>query len=136
MQHTLIGPDGSGQTAHGATVIVGRRRRLIRVGTRLCLACGERRALFSYRGAVKADHDHNLCFECFRAESNRLRARGLATWADRAPLPVVAPTPSRMIGDRAGLMDDLQARRRRAQIAARRAIEAPEPPALGEALAS
>jgi hypothetical protein len=136
MLHTLIGPDGNGQVTDGVMVTAGGPRRLVRVGTRLCLACGERRALFCYRGAVKADHDHNLCFECFRAESNRLRARAFTARVGRVPLAVVAPTPSRMIGDRAGLMDDLQARRRRAQIAARRAIEAPEAPDLAETLAS
>lgn len=41
----------------------------------LCAACLERKARFRYRGAVRADRDHTLCFECYRAEINRARAR-------------------------------------------------------------
>jgi hypothetical protein len=43
-----------------------------------CQSCQGRRAKFSYRGTVKADRDHTLCFECFRRERERLRARRLA----------------------------------------------------------
>ena len=51
---------------------------------RFCVCCRQRpsarvrslRARFQYRGVVKADRDHTLCFECFRAAANRLRARG------------------------------------------------------------
>ena len=43
----------------------------------LCAACRERKARFRYRGTVKADRNHTLCFECFRAAANRLRARVL-----------------------------------------------------------
>lgn len=42
---------------------------------RACQGCGDRRARFRYRGVVKADRDHTLCFECFRAEGNRVNAR-------------------------------------------------------------
>ena len=41
----------------------------------LCTACRERKARFRYRGEVRADRDHTLCFECYRAEINRARAR-------------------------------------------------------------
>lgn len=41
---------------------------------RLCLGCGERRPRFRYRQAVRADADHTLCFQCFRALEQRLRA--------------------------------------------------------------
>ena len=41
----------------------------------LCAACQERKARFRYRGEVRADRDHTLCFECHRAEINRARAR-------------------------------------------------------------
>jgi hypothetical protein len=58
----------------------GGRSTTARWRARLCLACGERRPLFFYRGVVKADRDHNLCFECFRAEVNRLRARRLGVF--------------------------------------------------------
>ena len=45
---------------------------------RLCRSCAERKARFRYRGVVKADRDHSLCFECFRAERDRRRAQTLA----------------------------------------------------------
>ena len=41
----------------------------------LCAACQERKAKFRYRREVRADRDHTLCFECYRAEINRTRAR-------------------------------------------------------------
>lgn len=41
---------------------------------RLCLGCGLRRPLFRYRQVVKADADHTLCFQCYRALQQRLRA--------------------------------------------------------------
>ena len=46
---------------------------------RQCISCGARKARFRYRGDVKSDRDHSLCFECFRAERDRLRARILAS---------------------------------------------------------
>ena len=42
---------------------------------RMCQQCGERRALFQYRGEVKADAHHSLCFRCYRAERNRQAAQ-------------------------------------------------------------
>ena len=47
----------------------------------LCEACRERKARFQYRGVVKADRAHTLCFACFRSERDRVRARGLAASA-------------------------------------------------------
>ncbi len=44
----------------------------------LCQRCQERRARFRYRGEVRADRDHTLCFECYRSERDRRRARLLA----------------------------------------------------------
>lgn len=38
-----------------------------------CSSCRARRARFRYRGAVRADRDHDLCFRCFRALRNRMR---------------------------------------------------------------
>jgi hypothetical protein len=43
----------------------------------LCAACQERKARFRYRGEVRADRDHTLCFACYRRELDRLRARRL-----------------------------------------------------------
>ena len=53
------------------------RRRSKQVKT-LCAVCQERKAKFRYRGEVRADRDHTLCFECHRGEINRARARRLA----------------------------------------------------------
>ena len=53
-----------------------RRRQQKQVKT-LCVACRERKARFRYRGEVRADRDHTLCFECYRGEVNRARARRL-----------------------------------------------------------
>lgn len=55
-----------------------------------CQSCQDRKARFSYRGTVKADKDHTLCFECFRRERERQRARGMARPSEAVP-PAVAP---------------------------------------------
>jgi hypothetical protein len=44
----------------------------------VCVSCRERRSLFRYRGAVRADRDHTLCFRCYRALRDSVRARLLA----------------------------------------------------------
>ncbi len=43
-----------------------------RVRYRLCRECSERRARYRYRGAVKADRDHTLCFRCHRSLSDSI----------------------------------------------------------------
>ncbi len=48
----------------------------------LCASCQQRKARFRYRGEVRADRDHTLCFECHRSEVNRARARLLADRAE------------------------------------------------------
>jgi hypothetical protein len=40
----------------------------------VCVACRERRSLFRYRGQVRADADHTLCFRCFRSLKDHVRA--------------------------------------------------------------
>lgn len=45
---------------------------------RLCENCRARKARFSYSGRVKADRDHTLCFQCYRAERDRRRGVMLA----------------------------------------------------------
>ena len=45
---------------------------------RNCESCRLRKARFEYRGVVRADRDHTLCFECYRAVRNRRRAGILA----------------------------------------------------------
>jgi hypothetical protein len=49
---------------------ISRFRRLPR---HTCRSCQQHRARFRYRGEVRADRDHELCFQCFRAMVNRLR---------------------------------------------------------------
>ena len=112
------------------------RTRTARWGARLCLECGERRALFSYRGVVKADRHHTLCFECYRAELNRARTSRSAAWGPLVPMANPRPTPTKLAGDRESLMQELLMRRRRAQIMARQALDAPEVWPAAEALAS
>ena len=64
------------------------RRRRSKHQRVLCAACQERKARFRYRKEVRADRDHTLCFECYRSEVNRTRARRLAEGATRAQLPL------------------------------------------------
>lgn len=69
------------------------RHRLSKRFKTLCARCQERKARFRYRGEVRSDPDHTLCFECFRGETNRARARRLAD----AATPPRMPSP---FGDR------------------------------------
>lgn len=105
-------------------------------GHRFCLACGERRPLFAYRGVVKADRHHTLCFACYRAEGNRLRAWQPGDAADAAGAAVAGPAAARSVADRGALLREIAARRRRALIRARRALDAPLPVADLRARAS
>ena len=95
----------------------------------LCLECGDRHARFSYRGRVKADHQHTLCFECYRACMNRLR---VAAWDGRPSAVPTTPQRARDIADRAAFAAELTRRRRRAILNARLCVEgrAPAAPAL------
>ena len=72
-------------------------------GTRhACQSCRTRKARFSYRGSVRADRDHTLCFECYRHERERQRARRLAEVPAARPLwtPEFIPTVGNTLGDR------------------------------------
>jgi hypothetical protein len=126
------------QAAESDVLVIGGRLRRLRASGRLCLGCGERRARFQYRGVVKADHDHTLCFECFRAERNRLRPSTMSSGGWLAPLASPRPCASKTVGDRAALYLDILTRRRRAQIMARHALEQsqPQPSPVVAALAS
>ncbi len=64
-----------------------RMRRLHRESRHLCAGCKEQPARFQFRGRVRADRDHNLCFRCFRAEVNRLRARRLVAVSTARSVP-------------------------------------------------
>jgi hypothetical protein len=63
----------------------------------LCTSCQERKARFRYRREVRADADHTLCFECYRGEINRAKARRLR---DRIAGPPMSPFGQSEIGAR------------------------------------
>lgn len=56
-------------------------RRFRRLPRHTCRGCGAHPARFHYRGVVRADRDHELCFRCFRSAVERLRALRLAEQA-------------------------------------------------------
>lgn len=60
-----------------------------------CRDCETRRALFRYRGVVKWDRYHTLCFQCYRRYADRLRAASLASGPRRDSAP--APAPERRL---------------------------------------
>jgi hypothetical protein len=49
-----------------------------RKAMQICDRCHERKARFRYRGEVRADRHHTLCFQCYRSEREHRRARELA----------------------------------------------------------
>lgn len=84
--------------------------RATRRNRKTCQTCRARHARFCHRGVVRADRDHTLCFECFRAERERQRARRLVG---------TEPAPDRgrpAFGDPPAL-DDRQRAHRRAMLA-------------------
>lgn len=103
----------------------------------LCARCQSRPARFQYRGAVKADRSHTLCFQCYRAALDSVRTvrfraapAGLARTGDGQPVAfpsiVARPGVVARANDEAATQRDeaLSLRRRRAQIAARHALRA------------
>jgi len=44
----------------------------------VCINCRQRRSLFRYRGRVRADRSHTVCFQCYRALHNVVRALRIA----------------------------------------------------------
>src|SRR5437867_12319690 len=79
-----------------------------------CAACGTKEARYGFREADRPGRPRTLCFECFRMEINRrqaIAAQLARGWnATQTELPL------------AETLNELSLRRRRAQIAARRAI--------------
>lgn len=79
---------------------------------RNCRCCQARKARFRFRGAVRADRDHTLCFECYRAERDRRRAQALAEIARPRPLcsPFGPPVLSeREVAHRRAMLEHLRA---------------------------
>ena len=88
--------------------------------TRMCAACRAREARYGFNDREDDDplvgRPNTLCFDCFRMEIDRRQAAAAQLargWnATQASLPL------------AGTLDALSRRRRRAQIAARHALDA------------
>jgi hypothetical protein len=79
----------------------------------LCAACQERKARFRYRGEVRADRDHTLCFACYRAELNRVRARrmgGQPLLPLERPAVVRPALTARQLAHRQLMLDHLRRR--------------------------
>jgi hypothetical protein len=55
-----------------------RARQMLARRSHVCVSCRERRSLFRYRGVVRADRDHTLCFQCYRALRDSVRAHTIA----------------------------------------------------------
>jgi hypothetical protein len=74
---------------HACAVAEGTRALPVVSARRLCQVCRERRPLFRHRGVVKADADHTLCFQCFRALREQVRAARQASgfWLPASGLP-------------------------------------------------
>lgn len=53
---------------------------------KICIDCQDRRARFRYRGVVKWDKEHKLCFACYRAQTNRFREGIRAEHSARIPI--------------------------------------------------
>lgn len=45
---------------------------------KLCLECGDHRALFRFRGRVKRNAKHTLCFRCYNSIRDAWHAERLA----------------------------------------------------------
>jgi hypothetical protein len=69
-------------------------------GRRLCQRCQDRKAKFQYRGQVRADRDHTLCFECFRSQRDRNRARAITSPQFRLPLEAPRQLTERQVAHR------------------------------------
>ncbi len=123
MNPTMLLIEEDAEVIEYRPVISGGCRRMIRAEpTRVCTACGERRARFYIRGAVKADRTHTLCFACYRQLVNRVRSRRMACVEVRL-LPSGLPAPASTRGDRAAFQAELLDRRRRAILVARHAAD-------------
>jgi len=68
------------QTIASAEVDASPRETTVRTHHQ-CVGCGARRSLYRYRGFVRADANHTLCFRCYRGLRDSMRARFLARMA-------------------------------------------------------
>lgn len=82
-----------------------------RKSRQMCQRCRDRKARFRYRGEVRADRDHSLCFECYRSERNRQLADKLSS--NQAPMlgspfDVRPPLSDREASHRQRMLNHLQ----------------------------
>ncbi len=91
-----------------------RRVQTPRPGTRVCAGCRAHEARYGFRDERRAERPQTLCFDCFRLEIARremVAARQARGWnAEQVALPLHA------------VLEETHRRRRRAQMAARRAL--------------
>lgn len=62
------------------------KQALVRASRHACRQCGCHHARFAYRGVVRWDRFHELCFQCYRSIVDAQKARVLAAahgWAGR-----------------------------------------------------
>jgi hypothetical protein len=81
-----------------------------RKSRQMCQQCRDRKARFQYRGHVKVDRDHTLCFECYRSERERQRARRLFAIDPpmlRSPFGVGSALSAREIAHRRRMLEHL-----------------------------
>lgn len=65
------------KSARSKAEIEGEAVKFYKNPQKLCLECGDHRALFRFRGRVKRDFKHTLCFRCFHSLNDSCRARSL-----------------------------------------------------------
>ena len=92
-------------------------RRCHREDRHLCASCLDRRAKYQYRGHVRADRQHVLCFQCYRAARERLRAQQLSKLPFEATAPLDVPLGVRAHGTPAASRLDAQLEHRKRMLA-------------------
>jgi hypothetical protein len=82
-----------------------------RSSRQMCQRCRDRKARFQYRGHVKVDRHHTLCFECYRSERERQRANRLSTVQTpmlRSPFGVRQQLSAHDVAHRRRMLEHLQ----------------------------
>jgi hypothetical protein len=65
------------ENSWGTELKEDRMNRILRKQRKTCLDCQQRQARFRYRGKIKWDKDHSLCFACFRTVRDQVQAQQL-----------------------------------------------------------
>ena len=116
-----VGEGVRGQAVDGEWVMFPGGELEGRPPKALCQQCRERKARFRFRGVVRADRSHTLCFQCYRAELDRCRAQRLP------PSPLARRLAGAIVqfpeASANPVYAELTARRRHAQMAARHALD-------------